>query len=123
MSKDVLNEWESEKLAEIEQLKRELSAANATIATLRYDLRIAHECPAAQEAGWNVIGDDGDWNRFDSEWEAENHAKACAKEGIASTVVRVTKQYPAEQIEDWCTYNGVTPGVDCPETLNQPRAA
>ena len=123
MSNDVFNDFEREKMAEIERLKRELAAANATIATLRYDLGIAHDCPAAQETGWHVIGDDGEWNKFATERDAENHAEACAKEGTASTVVRVTKQYPAEQVQDWCAYNGVTPGVDCPDTLNQPRAA
>ena len=123
MSNEVFNGFEREKMAEIEQLKRELREANATISTLRYDLGIARDAAAAQETGWHVIGDDGEWNKFGSEWEAEAHAEACAAQGIASTVVRVTKQYPADLIENWCAYNGLTPGVDFPGTLSQPRAA
>ena len=123
MSDKVFNDFEREKMAEIEQLKRELREANVTISTLRYDLGIARDAAAAQEAGWHVIGDDGEWNKFGSEWEAEAHAEACAAQGIASTVVRVTKQYPAELVENWCAYNGLTPGEDFPRTLNQPRAA
>lgn len=123
MSNEVFNDFEREKMAEIEQLKRELREANATISTLRYDLGIARDAAAAQETGWHVIGDDGEWNKFGTETEAEVHAKACAAQGTASTVVRVTKQYPAEVVEDLCAYNGLTPGVDFPGTLNQPRAA
>lgn len=120
MSNEVFNDFEREKMAEIEQLKRELREANVTISTLRYDLGIARDAAAAQEPGWHVIGEDGEWNRFATEWEAEDHAKACAKEGTASTVVHVTVQKPAEQIEDMDAYNGITPGLDCPETLNPP---
>lgn len=123
MSNEAFNDFEREKMAEIEQIKRELREANATISTLRYDLGISLDAAAAQEIGWHVIGDDGEWNRFATEWEAEDHAKACAKEGTASTVVRVTKQYPAELVEDWCAYNGLTPGEDFPGTLNAPSAA
>ncbi len=123
MSNEVFNDFEREKMAEIEQLKRELREANATISTLRYDLGIVHDAASAQETGWHVIGADGDWNKFGTELEAEAHAGACAREGTASTVVRVTKQYPAEMVENWCAYNGLTPGVDFPGTLNAPRAA
>ena len=123
MSDKVFNDLEREQAAEIERLKRELLEANVTISTLRYDLSIVHECAAAQETGWHVIGDDGEWNKFGTEREAEAHAEACAAQGIASTVVRVTKQCPAELVENWCSYNGLTPGEDFPGTLNQPRAA
>ena len=123
MSNEAFNEFEREKMAEIEQLKRELSEANATISTLRYDLGISRDAAAAQETGWHVIGDDGEWNKFGTELAAEAHAAACAREGTASTVVRVTKQCPAVAVESWCGYNGLTPGDDFPVTLNQPRAA
>ena len=98
MSNKVFNDFEREKMAVIEQLKRELREANATIATLRYDLGIVRDAAAAQETGWHVIGNDGEWNKFGTEREAEAHAEACAAQGITSTVVRVTKQYPAELV-------------------------
>lgn len=123
MSDKVFNDFEREKMAEIEHLKRELREANVTISTLRYALGIVRDAAAAQETGWHVIGDDGEWNEFGTALEAEAHAEACAKEGTASTVVRVTKQFPAEMVENWCAYNGLTPGVDFPGTPNQPRAA
>lgn len=123
MNDKIFNDFEREKMAEIEQLKRELREANATISTLRYDLGIARDAASAQETGWHVIGDDGEWNKFGTEMEAAVHAAVCAKQGIASTVVRITKQYPAELVEKWCAYNGLTPGEDFPGTLNQPRAA
>ena len=53
MSNEVFNDFEREKMAEIDRLKRELREANSTISTLRYDLGIARDAAAAQETGWH----------------------------------------------------------------------
>ena len=108
---------------EILQLKGQLSAEKRRNESLRSQLVELQQRSAAQETGWHVIGDDGEWNKFGTEREADSHAEGCAAQGIASTVVLVTKQYPAELVENWGAYNGVTAGVDFPNTLNQPRAA
>ena len=45
------------------------------------------------------------------------------EQGMLAAVVNVAAKIQPEQIDDMAAYNGLTPGVDFPGTLNQPRAA
>lgn len=80
---------------------------------------VMHDLPE----GWHVFTDDGEWTTCRSQKEAEAYAKGCAEQGMLAAVVNVVAKVQPEQVEDMAAYNGLTPGVDFPATLNPPRAA
>lgn len=88
-----------------------------------YEVNRLHNVMHDLPEGWHVFTDDGEWTTCRSQKEAEAHAKECAVEGLLAAVVNVVAKVQPELIEDMDAYNGVTSGVDCPATLNQPRAA
>lgn len=76
---------------------------------------VMHDLPE----GWHVFTDDGEWTTCRSQKEAEAHAKECADQGMLAAVVHIAAKYHPEQIEDMAAYNGVTPGIDCPDSLRR----
>lgn len=88
-----------------------------------YEVNRLHNVMHDLPEGWHVFTDDGEWTTCRSQKEAEAYAKECSVEGLLAAVVNIVAKVQPEQVEDMAAYNGLTPGVDFPGTLNQPRAA
>lgn len=101
----------------------EISCLKAELRLARYEVNRLHNVMHDLSEGWHVFTDDGEWTACRSKDAAEEHAKGCSKEGLLAAIVYIEAKVQPVLIEDWDAYNGVTPGVDFPATLNQPRAA
>ena len=101
----------------------EISCLMAELRLARYEVNRLHNVMHDLPEGWHVFTDDGEWTTCRSQKEAEAYAKECSVEGLLAAVVNIVAKVQPEQVEDMAAYNGLTPGVDFPGTLNQPRAA
>lgn len=103
-----------------------MTTEQAEISCLRSELRVAmyevnrlHNIMQELPEGWHIVTDDGEWTYRATQREAESYAKECSEQGMLAAVVNITAKYQQHPIEDMCTYNGVTPGVDCPHSLRR----
>ena len=101
----------------------EISCLRAELRLARYEVNRLHNVMHDLPEGWHVFTDDGEWTTCRSERDAQAHAKECAEQGMLAAVINIAAKYQPEQIDDMAAYSGLTPGVDFPGTLNQPRAA
>lgn len=104
-------------------MSNELSETQRQLRLAQYEVNRLHNVMHELSEGWHVYTDDGEFTACRSQREAEAYAKECAYEGLLAAVVHIASKVQPEVIEDMDAYNGVTPGVDYPATLNQPRAA
>lgn len=101
----------------------ETSCLKAELRLAQYEVNRLHNVMHDLSEGWHVYTDDGEFTACRSQREAEAYAKEFAGEGLLAAVVHIASKVQPEAIEDMDAYNGVTPGVDCPATLNPSRAA
>ena len=104
-------------------MSNELTETQRQLRLAQYEVNRLHNVMHELSEGWHVFTDDGEWTECRSQREAEAYAKECAAEGLLAAVVNIAAKVTPEVVEDMDAYNGVTPGVDCPATLNPPRAA
>lgn len=95
------------------------SEARRQLTLAQYEVSRLHNVMRDLPEGWHVFTDDGEWTTCRSQKEAEAHAKECADQGMLAAVVHIAAKYHPEQIGDMAAYNGVTPGIDCPDSLRR----
>lgn len=95
------------------------SEARRQLTLAQYEVSRLHNIMNELPEGWHIVTDDGEWTYRATQREAESYAKGCAKEGMLAAVVHITAKYHPDQIEDMDEFNGVTPGIDCPDSLRR----